>query len=634
MTKPIFYITGAGGFIGTHLVEWLAKKYSVVAVLRPGSYPKFELNSNIQVAFADLTNRESLLSSMPKRAIVVNLAAEPYNPSLSYAVNVQGTAYLFEVAKVRKSKLFIQISTQATKITKMGTYGETKTLADNLVRESKLTYCILKPSLVYGSGENGLFAKMVRLIKLLPIIPIFGDGRVKIMPLEVQDLAEIIERVALAEDTHNQTFDVGGVDSISYNDLYLAILKIAGVNKPLLHLPVWVGLFGAKLLSWMSNPPLYRDNILGSIQPTNCRPAKLLKLINFAPKSWKEGLAQLAGQNKIKVGIVGLGKMGMLHSAILSTMKDVRIVALIDANKALFTTIKSMGVEGEFFASISEAIGKTKLDAVYIATPTFTHLPLLKEALSYNLNVFLEKPAALNRKQLNEMVKLKPKSVVHVGYTLLYSRTFGYVKQLIDEERFGNLLKYEASFAHSEVLVPKKGWMFDPSKSGGGVLMNPGPHLFAILTDYFGKPTKVSGALKKLYSSKVEDEAHIECEYPGFSGELDLSWSRRGATVPKYLLKMYFEQGQVEVDTEKILIKKLGKRSQTAKYEDLPTPTGVFNLNPRANGEAYYLENIAFLRSIVDRKNKVKNTLDFSRVAEGMIFDVYRFNGEANAKIT
>ncbi len=133
------YITGANGFIGHNLVNYLSRNnYDVVALLRKGSIPYFDLKRNVHVVVGDLTDKKSLQKATPERSIVINLAANPYHPTLSYKVNVEGTKNLLNICKSKKIRLFIQISSQATKIKKKEVYAKTKNESDKLVEKSNL----------------------------------------------------------------------------------------------------------------------------------------------------------------------------------------------------------------------------------------------------------------------------------------------------------------------------------------------------------------------------------------------------------------------------------------------------------------------------------------------------------------
>jgi predicted dehydrogenase/nucleoside-diphosphate-sugar epimerase len=623
--KPIVFITGANGFIGQRLVSHLAGQgYPVFALIRKNSLPKFQLGPNIHVRYGDITEKKSISAAMPARSIVIHLAANPYHKTLSYQVNVLGTKNVLDVAKHKKIQRFVHISSQATKIENKGVYAETKIQSDELVQQSGLTYLIIKPSLVYGPGSDGLFAKVAALAKKLPFIPVFGNGNVRLYPIHVDDMCTFIEHLALDRKIKDQSIDLGGNSPITYNQLYLSISSFLPNKPPLMHIPVSIGLFAAKIFSLLPHPPIYRDNILGSTQDTFCHPQPLLKRYSFIPRSFSIGIQEIFQEKKIRVGIIGLGKMGMLHATLLTSFPNVQIAALIDTNPVLYKTFKSMGIEGAFYSSLDAAQKDVKLDAVYITTPTFTHFQLLKKALQQKLHVFIEKPVTLNTSEIVLLKKLHPKTLVHAGYTLLFHRTHQELMRILQESRFGKLLSYEATFEHGEVLSPKKGWMFNPKLSGGGVLMNPGPHLFSLITACFGQPKKVNGTLRRRYSELVEDEAYFTASHGSFSGKISLSWSKHGKHVAEYSIICVFEKATVVVTNAGIQIKK-NKRNEYIPFEELPPAVqDPFTLNPDAFGEAYYAEDLAFADAVHSGKSVQTNSLQFALLTEEFIQQCYK----------
>lgn len=618
MNKKI-YVTGANGFIGQNLVAHLsAKGYQVYALLRHQSIPSFSLDKNITVVYGDLTDISSLHKSIPKGATVVNLAANPYHPVLSYAVNTVGTAKLVEACIANKVTKFIQISSQATKIERQGVYAITKNESDELVRKCSLNWTILKPSLVYGRGERGLFNKVKSMAGILPFVPVFGDGNTKIYPIEVGDFCTIIELVISDKSSASTEFDVGSRAPVTYNTLYKTITK-----TKLIHVPVWVGLLLAKVLSILPNPPIYRDNVLGSTQDTKCRPLPILKRYGFNPISFTEGSAKVLKPTKIRIAIVGLGKMGTLHITILNTFPEVEIVALIDTNVALYKTIKSMGIAGDFYPSLDLACKAKRIDAVYIITPTFTHLDLIKTALKHDMHIFVEKPVVMNSAQLSQLRQIKSNKVIHTGYTLLNNRTYQEVARIIRNKTYGKILSFTGRFEHGEVFGPKNGWMFNKNLSGGGVLMNPGPHFFSILNLFFGKPRRIRGEINSLYRIDLDDEVRATLDYVGFRGQVFLSWSVVGQHVSKSSFTIKFEKAKLVTDGKTIKITKNNKSTlvtppPSSRYEE------IFDINPKANGEAYYIENRAFIDAIGGDKTVVPNDIKTALQIESAIFQCYK----------
>jgi len=625
MKQNQIFITGANGFIGRRVVEILSEKHQVVAVLRRNSLPGFELNQNIQVVYADLTDLNSLLRQLPKNATIINLAANPYHPKLSFEVNVTGTQNLIQAAKKNHTKLLIHISSQATKIEQKGVYAQTKIQSDEIVKKSGIPYVILKPSLVYGEGERGLFSKISKLAQALPVIPVFGDGSQTVSPIYIDDFAKIICLIIDRANLKNQVFDVGSEKPITYNQLYRGILATDNnQSTSLLHIPVSVGLILAWVLKILPHPPIYRDNILGSTQPTFCQPKPLLNQLKFKPLSFSQGMSLLKGENKVRVAVIGLGKMGTLHLSILSVFADVKIVALIDTNPQLFKTVKSMGIEGNYYANLETALEHEKIEAVYILTPTFTHFKILKTALAHQLQVFLEKPAFLNLEQLNEAKKLRSTCVIHIGYTLLYSRIYQEVKKIISQKTYGKVLGFNGKFEHGEVFGPKKGWMFNKNLSGGGVLMNPGPHFFSLLQFFFGQPNQVNGKIVCRFVPGLDDEAKLELDYIKYRGAINLSWSVKKALLPLNYFEIQLEKALLITDGQTITIKLKTGKVKKIQVQDLIDQTPVFDINPQANGRAYYLENRAFIDAIKRKTYTAPNTLDFALKSEATIFEAYK----------
>ncbi len=615
-----FFVTGANGFIGKFLVEYLVSQGHIVhALIRPGSLPSFLLSENITVHYGDLRDKTSLMRAMPKNAYLVNLAANPYHKKLSYDVNVAGTKQLLVVAKTQGCKMFVHISTQATKIRNKGVYGVTKSQSDDLVQNTDIPFVILKPSLVYGPGEKGLFAKIAKLSTALPFLPVFGDGKTHLYPIHVHDLCVLIEKIAIDSSVTGQMFDVGGQKRITYNQLYSTIGNYLPRRPRLIHIPKTLGLFIAKAMSILPNPPFYEDNILGSTQDTRCVPQPLLKKYAYKPISFLEGIQSVFALKRIRIGIIGLGKMGMLHATLLRIMPEVEIVALIDTNPKLFTTFQSMGIPGTFYLSLGEALQKEKLDAVYITTPTFAHLPLLKEALQHDLHIFIEKPVSLDSKQIIELRSLHPQKIIHTGYTLLYHRPFQELLRILKEKRYGKILSYTVTFRHGEVFAPKKGWMFTKALSGGGVLMNPGPHLFSLLHTCFGVPKQVNGKLTKKYSTEVEDEANFTFQHTEFSGRVSLSWSIPKQDVAEYRITCKCKKAEI-IATPQFL--SINKKKITFDQLRAQEPQ-LFTINPHAYGQAYYLESLEFVRAIRGAKKHVPNSLQAALQTERIIQTCY-----------
>ncbi|MCL5269792.1 MAG: NAD-dependent epimerase/dehydratase family protein, partial [bacterium] len=104
--------------------------------------------------------------------------------ALSRRVNVEGAAALFEAARRAGVSRWIQISSMSAHPASTSVYGRTKLAADEFLRRSAPPprWTILRPSLIYGPGDQGLVAKTLRILRKLPVLPMVGSGRELLRP--------------------------------------------------------------------------------------------------------------------------------------------------------------------------------------------------------------------------------------------------------------------------------------------------------------------------------------------------------------------------------------------------------------------------------------------------------------------
>ena len=98
----------------------------------------------------------------------------------------------------------------------------------------------------------------------------------------------------------------------------------------------------------------------------------------------------------IKVGVVGLGKMGLSHHALVRAHPEVEAIACDSSKYVLGVLEKNTGARG--YGDYETMLAEADLDAVVIATPSRAHAPMVRGALEQGLHVFCEKPLTLTRR--------------------------------------------------------------------------------------------------------------------------------------------------------------------------------------------------------------------------------------------
>jgi len=320
-------ITGAGGLLGQALVKSLAfKNYTVRAVVHKVNL-YFPPLANIEMIEGNIINIESVKKFCKNIDVCIHLAARKLDESDSYQVNVEGTQNLLKYCTNRKVKLFIYISTLAVNIQNKGIYAQTKYIAGELVKKSKLPFLILRPGIIYGDPYKGVFASLVRYSSL-SITPMIGNGSQQVSPIYVDDVAEIIAECLFSKKIAGKIFDVGGKESITLKQFLLSIRKYYHEIKNaafVLHIPINIGFFLARIFAlFLSKPPITVSNIKGSTQILECEPEKLLKLLKYQPRSLKEGLQQTKEEfgDKYKLAKSLLKYVGLNLSSVYDPTKD------------------------------------------------------------------------------------------------------------------------------------------------------------------------------------------------------------------------------------------------------------------------------------------------------------------------
>ena len=230
---------------------------------------------------------------------------------------------------------------------------------------------------------------------------------------------------------------------------------------------------------------------------------------------------------KLKGGIIGLGKMGISHAAIVSPHPSVDMVAVCDTSAIVMDVFRKFS-KVKLYNDYTKMTKNENLDFLVIATPTRFHYPMVKHALELGINVFCEKPFCMNTREGVEIHKLaEHKGIINqVSYHNQFVGTFMEMKRLLGEGVLGDLVHFTGE-AYGSVITSEKGgtWRSDP-KEGGGCLLDYASHVINLIQELVGRPIKADGTqLKKIFSSAVEDAVYsILTLESGLSGVLTVNW--------------------------------------------------------------------------------------------------------------
>ena len=305
----------------------------------------------------------------------------------------------------------------------------------------------------------------------------------------------------------------------------------------------------------------------------------------------------------IRVGLVGVGKMGLSHYAILGAHPRVEVAAICDSATYITSALrKYTGVET--FKDYRKMLDSARLDCVLVATPTSSHFDIASDALERGLHVFAEKPLCLDpgeSKRLADLAIAKSRAN-QVGYHNRFIGTFRETRRLVRAGALGEVYHISGSAFGQVVIRPKSGGTWRSKKSeGGGCLHDYASHVVDLMNFIVGPPEQVLGAhLRRIYSKDVEDAVYATFRYPdGASGQLETNWSDDTYRKMSTTITVYGTKGKIIADRQECKI----YLRQGAAFESYPAGWSMRYITDLQMPVAYYLrgeEYSAQINSFVD----------------------------------
>ncbi len=230
----------------------------------------------------------------------------------------------------------------------------------------------------------------------------------------------------------------------------------------------------------------------------------------------------------IKAAVVGLGKMGLSHLAVLNAHPEVDVAAVCDSSRQVLRVLgKYTGVTT--YRDYESMLGDLDLDAVLIATPSRAHAGMVRSALERDLHVFCEKPLTLSLEDTEDLVALASERglVTQVGYHNRFVGAFRELKRLLDAGAIGPIT-HVLGEAYGPVVLRAKGGTWRSRKvEGGGSLHDYAAHPIDLLNWYRGEPAGVGATiLAPIFSREIDDEVFSTLFYrDGSTGRIAVNWS-------------------------------------------------------------------------------------------------------------
>jgi nucleoside-diphosphate-sugar epimerase len=291
-------ITGGTGAMGSVLVQKLSGLgFSLRVLTLPGDKNAAALQkAGVDVRFGSIADRSACRGLCDGVSAVLHLAAViiTNDESLYTSVNIGGTRTILAEASAADVAHFIHVSSASVVYPKPTPYSISKRTAEELIRKSRLSWTIVRPTLVYGKTGGQEFDMFLAYLRRFPVLPFIGRGGARKRPVFVDDVVDGLVKLACLKTGNNAIYNLSGATSISVLSFARLCLKLLGKpDKPVVHLPVGVCLVLAAILKRaMNNPPLKWSVIAGITQDADLDPSRTIREIGYAPRGVEQMLPE------------------------------------------------------------------------------------------------------------------------------------------------------------------------------------------------------------------------------------------------------------------------------------------------------------------------------------------------------
>jgi predicted dehydrogenase len=327
----------------------------------------------------------------------------------------------------------------------------------------------------------------------------------------------------------------------------------------------------------------------------------------------------------VKVAVIGIGKMGISHLAILGAHPEVEVVGVCDASGMIMDAI---GKYSPFrcFTDHKQMLAQTGPDAVVIAVPTRFHAEMVEDMLERGLHVFVEKPFCLDPAQSQRLADLADRYqlVNQVGYHNKFIGTFNEAKRIIDEGLLGDIYHFHGQSYGPVVVKPKQTSWRTNAAEGGGCLMDYASHVIDLVNYVLAPVTSVEASvMPRVFSGEVEDAVYAMVGLENnIRGMISVNWS--DDTYRKMTTSIAINGTRGKLITDANELKLFLKEEQPVhryhkgwniRYVTDLTPTVDFYLR----GEEYSAQIDHFIAAIMGRKRTGVNSFKSAAMTDRAI---------------
>lgn len=289
------FLTGGTGFVGSEVLRQLvAAGHAVRCLVRPGSEEKLAVTEGVEIYNGDVTMANTLQGALEGCDAIIHLVGIirdfPTRGITFQRFHVEATWNMVSAAISQGVKRFIHMSANGSRGETTSPYHRTKWEAEEQVRGSSLSWTIFRPSLIFGAG--GEFVTMLEgLVRKLPVVPVLGDGKYRMSPVAVQEVAASFVKALEDPGSVSQIYHCCGPESYSYDEILDVIGQAMGkkrvfkIHQPLLMVKPVIAMFES-----IPQFPITTTQLSMLLEGNVCDPQPWADHFGLQPTSFRDGI--------------------------------------------------------------------------------------------------------------------------------------------------------------------------------------------------------------------------------------------------------------------------------------------------------------------------------------------------------
>jgi NADH dehydrogenase len=283
MTQQLHIVTGAFGYTGKYITARLLKQGVRVRTLTNSLNRANPFGGQVEAMPYNFDDFDKLVASMRGATVLYNNYWVRFNyKDFDHSEAVQNTLKLIAAAKQAGVARFVHVSITNPSEDSDLTYFAGKAKLERALIESGLSYAILRPTVIFGK-EDVLINNIAWTLRRLPVFGVFGDGKYRLQPIFVDDLATLA--IEQAGSRENRIIDAIGPETFTYRELVQTIGTIIGARRLIVGVPPSFGYLVGSIISRMQGDVfITREEIEGLMRDllyTQSPPAGTTKLTDW-----------------------------------------------------------------------------------------------------------------------------------------------------------------------------------------------------------------------------------------------------------------------------------------------------------------------------------------------------------------